>query len=137
MVQTPVISSSVHTQQSKTNPTVTQISQSELGKDKRTPRHFTTKTPKRGGVQGAEQQIVECDGKKGDAKVPSAPLTTWKLISESKERKRMERKLSYIQRGVAIKQCAERSTDSDSTPKSTWKERASRVAEKNKSERRL
>ncbi|XP_062841471.1 transcription factor HIVEP3 [Trichomycterus rosablanca] len=130
MVQTPVISSSLHTQQSKPNPTMTQTAQAEQGKEKRTRQRFTSKTPKCGSVQGEE-----FDSKKRDA--PSAPLTTWRIISESKERKRMERRLTYIHKGVTIKQCTEKSTDGEATPKSTWKERASRVAEKNKSERRL
>ncbi|XP_007233649.3 transcription factor HIVEP3 [Astyanax mexicanus] len=86
--------------------------------------------PSRGG-QNQEQQ-----DKKRDARdAPSIPLTTWKCISQRKERKRIDRAsacrtspLLHFHKSTLIDHNAQTPTDSVAMPKSTWSERASSIS---------
>ncbi|XP_072531527.1 transcription factor HIVEP3 [Salminus brasiliensis] len=92
--------------------------------------------PTRGG-QNQEQQDKKRD-------VPSIPLTTWKCISQRKERKRMDRAsacrtspLTHFHKSTLINHNAQTLTDSVAMPKSTWSERASSTRENSIRERSL
>lgn len=113
---------------------MTQTAIAELGKEEKTSSsHDLIQYGSAPG--GQNQETEEPDDKKSD--VPSAPLTTWKCISQRKERKRLEKNPTHIHKRATIKHTTQTSTDSDATPKSTWKEKASRVSERTLSERRL
>ncbi|XP_037390984.1 transcription factor HIVEP3 [Pygocentrus nattereri] len=99
-----------------------QKTQPALRKQKEVKGSPSDQDHQRGSARG------EHEDKKRDA--PSVPLTTWKCISQRKERKRMDRAtacrtspLTHFHRSTLIKQNT--STDSVATPKSTWSERAS------------
>lgn len=110
---------------------MTQADLAEIGKEENT--SSSDDLIQYGSAPGGQNQETEEPGdKKSDA--PSAPLTTWKCISQRKERKRSERKPTHVHKSATIKQP---STDNDATPKSTWKEKASRASERTLSERRL
>lgn len=134
MVQIPTISSGLHVHRSKLNPSMTQTALAELAKEEKT--SSSNDLIQYGSTPvGQNQETEESDDKKSDA--PSAPLTTWKCISQKKQRKRLERKPTHIHKSATIKHTTQTSTDSDATPKSTWKEKASRVSERTLSQRRL
>lgn len=134
MVQIPTISAGLHVHQSKPNPSMTQTTSAELAKEEKT--SSSNDLIQYGSVLvGQNQETEESDDKKSDA--PSAPLTTWKCISQRKQRKHLERKPTHIHKSATIKHMTQTSTDSDVTPKSTWKEKASRVSERTLSQKRL
>ncbi|XP_034157532.1 transcription factor HIVEP3 isoform X2 [Pangasianodon hypophthalmus] len=134
MVQIPTISSGLHVHRSKLNPSMTQTALAELGKEEKT--SSSNNVIQYGSAPGGQnQETEESDDKKSDAL--SAPLTTWKSISQRKERKRLEKNPTHIHKRATIKHTTQTSTDSDATPKSTWKEKASRVSERTLSEKRL
>lgn len=79
------------------------------------------------------RQNPEPDDKTRDA--PTAPLTTWKSISQRKERKRIDRAsarrtspLTHFPKSTLIKHNTQTSTDIVAMPKSTWSERASSIS---------
>lgn len=133
MVQIPTISSGLHVHRSKLNPSTTQTALDKLGKEEKTSK--SNDLIQYGSAPGGQnQETEEPDDKKSDAL--GAPLTTWKCISQRKERKRQERKPTHIHKSTTIKHTTQTSTD-DMTPKSTWKEKASKVSERSLAERRL
>lgn len=134
MVQIPTVSSGLHMHQLKLNPSTTQTVLAELDKEEKT--SSSNDLIQYGSAPGGQnQETEEADEEKSDA--PSAPLTTWKCISQRKERKRLEKNPTHILKSSTIKHATQVSTNSDAAPKSTWKEKASRVAERTLSERRL
>lgn len=134
MVQIPTISSGLHVHQSKLSPSMTQTALAELGKEEKTsPSHDLIQYGSAPG--GQNQETEEPDEKKNHAL--SAPLTTWKSISQRKERKRLAKNPTHVLKSATIRHTTQTSTESDAAPKSTWKEKASRVAERTLSERRL
>ncbi|KAK3525240.1 hypothetical protein QTP86_024943, partial [Hemibagrus guttatus] len=127
MVQIPTISSGLHVNRSKLTPSMTQADLAEIGKEEKT--SSSDDLIQYGSApRGQNQETEEPGDTKSDA--PSAPLTTWKCISQRKERKRLERKPTHVHKSVTIKHTMQPSTDNDATPKSTWKEKASRVSER-------
>ncbi|KAK2864551.1 hypothetical protein Q7C36_003705 [Tachysurus vachellii] len=130
MVQIPTISSGLHMNRSVLTPSMTQADVAELGKEEKT--SSSDDLIQYGSAPGGHNQETEEAGdKKSDT--PSASLTTWKCISQKKERKRLERKPTHIQKSATIKHTTQTSTDNNTT----WKEKASRVSARTLSERRL
>ncbi|KAM9434987.1 transcription factor HIVEP3 isoform 2-T3 [Clarias gariepinus] len=130
MVQIPTINSGLHVHRSKLNPCMTQTAVAEPGEEEKT--SSSSDLIQYGSAPGRQNQ--ETDDKKGDT--PSAPLTTWKCISQRKGRKRSDKDPTHVHKSVTIKHTTQTFTDSDATPKSTWKEKASRVSERTLAERR-
>lgn len=130
MVQIPTISSGLHMNRSTLTPSLTQEDVAELGKEEKT--SSSDDLIQYGSAPGGHNQETEEAGdKKSDT--PSAPLTTWKCISQRKESKRLERKPTHVQKSATIKHTTQTSTDNNTT----WKEKASRVSARTLSERRL
>ncbi|KAI5087153.1 transcription factor HIVEP3 isoform X1, partial [Silurus meridionalis] len=83
MVQIPTIRSGLHMHRSKPNPSMTQTSLAEQDEEEET--SSSNDLIQYGCAGGQSQEAGEPDDKKSDT--PSAPLTTWKCISQRKERK--------------------------------------------------
>ncbi|KAI4877200.1 hypothetical protein NFI96_017889 [Prochilodus magdalenae] len=106
-----------------------QKTQSTLGKQREAKGGPPDKDHRRGPAR--ESQNREHEDKKRDT--PSVPLTTWKCISQRKERKRMDRvsacrtsPLTHFHKSTLIKQNTP--LDGTAAPKSTWSERASSIS---------
>lgn len=125
MVQIPTISSGVHMHQSNLNPSKSQPATAELGKEEKT-RSSNDLIQYGSALGGQKQDAGEADDKKSDA--PSAPMTTWKCISQRKERKRLGKNPTPVPKSSTTEPTTQTSAESDVTPKSTWKEKASRVS---------
>ncbi|XP_076865841.1 transcription factor HIVEP3 isoform X2 [Brachyhypopomus gauderio] len=117
------------------NPPVAQVTASGRERDARggPPDEVPQRSPARAGRVRAAATYQPADEKKRDA--PSAPLTTWKCISQRKERKRAERgaacrtvPVTHFHKGGAVKRNAQTPTDNAAVPKSTWSERASSIS---------
>ncbi|TSK28166.1 hypothetical protein Baya_2353 [Bagarius yarrelli] len=133
MVQISTISSGLHVNWPKQNPTMAQADEADLG-------HEETSSSgdiiRHGSAPGEDfQETKEPNANKSDN--PSARMTTWKSISQRKKKKRPETKPTHVLKSPTIESTTQTSTDNDTTPRSTWKEKASKVSKRTKSERRL
>ncbi|XP_026865596.2 transcription factor HIVEP3 isoform X2 [Electrophorus electricus] len=116
------------------NSPATQVTLLASGRERDARGSPPTEAQQRGPARAARNQTsVTCQsGEDKKREAPSAPLTTWKCISQRKERKRGAAcrtiPLTHFHKGAPIRRNAQTPSDSVAVPKSSWSERASSIS---------